>query len=121
MPTGYLVLASERRVLAVTFDNELDATRRTIGCQTIEHGTTFATEDQLIIDGDEHDQMPQHWFRVAGVSFPISGNALLVGVNQFDGDTAERPAMPIDEFRRLVTFADREEIRHSVTTDAEGS
>ena len=32
-------------------------------------------------------------------------NALLVGVDPLTGDTADRPAMPIDEFQRLITFA----------------
>jgi hypothetical protein len=119
MPTGYLVLASERRVLVVRFDNELGAIQQTIGCQTFEHGTTLGTEDQLLVNGDELDHMPVYWFRVAGVPFPISGNALLVGVNQFDGDTAERPAMSIDEFRRLITFLDRVDIKRSMMMDTD--
>jgi hypothetical protein len=36
-----------------------DAIQRVIGYQTIEHGTTFQTEDQLIIGGDELGGVPQ--------------------------------------------------------------
>jgi hypothetical protein len=118
MPSGYLVLASERRVLAVTFDNDLHAIQRTIGCQTIEHGTTFATEDQLIITGDEAEHMPKHWFNVAGVPFPLSGVALLIGVNQSDGDTADHPAMSIDEFRTLITVVDSAQVKRSEMAEA---
>jgi hypothetical protein len=107
MSPGYLVLAAEQRVLGVTFDSGLDAVQRAIGCQSIEHGTTFCTEDQLIINGDETDQMPEHWFRVVGVPFPFYGNALLVGINPLDGETAEQPAMSIDELRRLISFGTR--------------
>ena len=53
MATGYLVLASARRVLNVVLGDDTDAIRHTIGCRSIEHGTTLANEDQLIIDGDE--------------------------------------------------------------------
>ena len=34
----------------------------------------------------------------------LSWNALLVGIDQRTGDIADRPAMPIDEFQRLITF-----------------
>ena len=53
MKQAYLLLASERRVLNVVLDDDLDAIQRALGYQTIEHGTTFQTEDQLIISGDE--------------------------------------------------------------------
>ena len=71
MKQAYLVLASERRVLNVELDDDLDAIQRVIGCQTIEHGTTFQTEDQLIIGGDELGGVPQDRFWVCGVPFPF--------------------------------------------------
>jgi hypothetical protein len=39
------------------------------------------------------------------VPFALHGNALLVGIDPLTGDTACRPQMTIDEFRRLITFA----------------
>ena len=104
MKQAYLLLASERRVLNVVLDDDLDAIQRAIGYQTIEHGTTFQTEDQLIVSGDEVGGVPEDRFWVAGVPFPFSGNAILVGVDLTTGDTADRPAMSIDEFGRLITF-----------------
>ena len=107
MRQAYLLLASERRVIDVVLTDDLDAIHRAIGYQTIEHGTTFQTEDQLIIGGDELGGVPQDRFWAAGVPFAFHGNALLVGIDPQTGDTASRPEMTIDEFQRLITFATR--------------
>ncbi len=64
------------------------------------------TEDQLLISGDELNGAPIDRFWVAGVPFPFSGNALLVGIDPSTGDTANQPVMAIDEFRRLAMFAE---------------
>ena len=104
MKQAYLVLASEWRVLNVALEDDLDAIQRAVGYQTIEHGTTFQTEDHLIIGGDELGGVPQDRFWPAGVPLPFSGNAILVGVDLTTGDTADRPVMSIDEFGRLITF-----------------
>ena len=91
MATGYLVLASERRVLIVEFDSDdQHAIERTIGTATVEHGTTFWTEDQLIRGYDEQDGAPDDQFWVTGVPFPFCGNGLLVGTDPATGDIAER-------------------------------
>ena len=58
MKQGYLILACERRVLNVVFNDDLDAIQQALGCTTIEHGTTFHTEDQLLISGDELNGAP---------------------------------------------------------------
>ena len=105
MKQTYLLLASERRTLNVVVDDGPDAIRRALGYQTIEHGTTFQTEDQLIIGGDELGGAPADRFWAAGVPFAFHGNALLVGIDPLTGDTASRPQMTIDEFQRLITFA----------------
>ena len=105
MKQAYLVLASERRVLNVVLDDDLDAIQQAIGYQTVEHGTTFQTEDQLIIGADALGGVPQDRFWAAGVPFAFHGNALLVGIDPQTGDTASRPQMTIDEFQRLITFA----------------
>ena len=105
MKYAYLVLASERRVLNLGLDDDLDAIPRILGCHTIEHGTTLSSEDHLIISGDEADHKTDVRFWVCGVPFPFHNAALLVGVDSLTGDTADRPAMPIDEFQRLITFA----------------
>lgn len=68
-----------------------------LGCTTIEHGTTLRPEDQLLISGGELNGAPTDRFRVAGVSVPFFGNALL--------DITDRPVMEIDEIRRLVMFS----------------
>jgi hypothetical protein len=112
MKEGYLVLASERRVLNVTFNNELDAIQQVLGCMAIEHGTTLHTEDQLLINGDELNGAPTDRFWVAGVPFAFVGSGLLVGIDPSTGDTANQPVMAIDEFRRLVTFAASEKGWH---------
>jgi hypothetical protein len=104
MAIGYLVLASARRVLNVVLRDDTDAIRHTIGCRNIEHGTTLASEDQLIINGDELHGAPDDQFWVAGVPFPFSGNAILIGIVPMSGDTADRPTMELEEFRRLVSF-----------------
>jgi hypothetical protein len=104
MKQAYLLLASERRVLNVVLDDDPDAIQRAIGYRSIEHGTTFQTEDQLIIGGDELGGVPQDRFWAAGVPFAFHGNALLVGFDPLTGDTASRPQMTIDEFQRLITF-----------------
>ena len=104
MKQAYLLLAFERRVLNIVLDDDPDAIQRAIGYQTIEHGTTFQTEDQLIVSADEVDGAPSDQFWAAGVPFPFSGNAILVGVDLTTGDTADRPVMSIDEFGRLITF-----------------
>jgi hypothetical protein len=104
MATGYLTLASERRVLIVQFDSDDHYSMEwTIGAATVEHGTTFWTEDQLLVDGGPSDAMAMH-YRVQGVPFPFYGNGLLVGTDPAAGDIADRPAMELDEFRRLVSF-----------------
>jgi hypothetical protein len=100
MPVGYLVLTSERRVLSVVFDG--DAIHQTIGSSTIAHGTTFHTEDELIINIGEIDDWMA--FKVQGVPFPFRGNPLLVGTNPDNGGTADYPRMSLYEFRRLITF-----------------
>jgi hypothetical protein len=105
MKQGYLIIASERHVLSVVFNDDLDATQQALGCTAIEHGTTFRTEDQLLISGDELNGAPIDRFWVAGVPFAFVGSGLLVGIDPATGDIADRPTMEIDEFRRLVTFA----------------
>ena len=93
MKQAYLLLAFERHVLKVVLDDDIDAIQQAIGYQTVEHGTTFQTEDHEV-GGAPSDQ-----FWVAGVPLPFSGNAILVGVDLTTGDTADRPVMSIDEFR----------------------
>jgi hypothetical protein len=105
MPLGYLVLASERRALSVKFDD--DAIQQTIGRQTVEHGTTFASEDQLLINGNELPGMPAHQFYARGVPFPFVGNALLVGTEPIDGSIADHPTLTIDEFRLMISLVTR--------------
>jgi hypothetical protein len=104
MRQAYLLLASARRVLNVVLDDDPDAIQRATEYQTIEHGTTFQTEDQLIIGGDELGGVPEDRFWAAGVPFAFHGNALLVAIDPLTGDTASRPQMTIDEFQRLITF-----------------
>ena len=82
---------------------------------SIEHGTTLASEDQLIIDGDELDGVPDDRFWVAGVPFPFGGNAILVGIDPMSGDTADRPTMELEEFRRLVSFTQWSQPRRAQT------
>ena len=53
MKHAYLVIVSKRRVFNVVLDDAPDAIHRVIGCRSVEHGTTFNTEDQLLITGDE--------------------------------------------------------------------
>ena len=105
MKQGYLVLACERRVIAVTFSDEFDTIQQVLGCTAIEHGTTLQTEDQLLITGDELNGTAIDEFWVTGVPFPFAGNAVLVGIGPATGETADHPAMEIDEFRRLVVFS----------------
>ena len=105
MATGYLVLASERRVIIVQFESDdQHAIERTIGTTTIEHGTTFWSEDQLLVDGGPPEGTTMH-NRVQGVPFLFRGNGLLVGTDPMTGDTAERPVMSIHEFTRMINFA----------------
>ena len=47
MKYAYLVLASERRVLNLGLDDDLDAIPRILGCHTIEHGTTLSAPTTL--------------------------------------------------------------------------
>ena len=91
MKQAYLLLASERRVLNVVLDDDPDAIQRAIGYQTIEQGTTFQTEDQLVIGRDELSGVPQDRFWAAGVPFSFHRNALLLGTDLLTGDTADRP------------------------------
>ena len=64
-----------------------------------EHGTTFQTEDQLIISPDlavsprTGSGGGPSWERAAGGYLPLSG------------DIASRPQRTIDEFQQLITFA----------------
>jgi hypothetical protein len=104
MKQGYLIIASERRVLNVVFNDALGSIPQVLGCTAIEHGT-FRTEDQLLISGDELNDAPIDQFWVAGVPFAFVGSGLLVGIDPGTGDTANQPVTAIDEFRRLVTFA----------------
>jgi hypothetical protein len=90
MPSGYLVLASERRVLRITFDNEPHAIQQAIGCGTVAHGTTLASEDQLRINGDEVAGIPAHRYLACGMPFPFVGNGLLVGSDPIDGSIAHQ-------------------------------
>jgi hypothetical protein len=115
MKQGYLVLASERRVLDIMFGDELDAIQQVLGCVTSEHGTTLHTEDQLLIGGQlDHAAIDRCW--VAGVPFPFGGNAVLVGIDPATGDIADRPVMGIDEFRRLVMFSRSSDGRRFAST-----
>jgi len=119
MPSGYLVLASERCVLSVMLND--DAIQQTIGRSTIEHDTTFVTEDQLLINGDELGDLVEFRFYVPGVPFPIIGYALLTGTNETDGSIADRPTMMIDEFRSMISFATRAEVgRPIAVADTDG-
>jgi hypothetical protein len=113
MKLGYLILASERRIIATQVDCIADI-RNAIGCRTIEGGTTFAYDDHLLVNGDQVDKIPEHWFWVQGVPFPFSDNALLIGVSPLDGSTLEHPVMTIEEFRSAITFAARAEIKRTM-------
>jgi hypothetical protein len=105
MAVGYLVVPAERRVLCIALDGQPGKIEHAIGCQIAEHGTTFHTEDQLFVDGDEAGYLPEHRFMVAGVPFTFAGNAVLVGIDPLDDESVDRPMMTIDAFRRLITFA----------------
>ena len=83
------MLSREQRVLSTIFDHVPYGIGRAIDSKIVEHGTTFCTEDQLFVCGDEADQMAEHWFTAAGVPFPFCGNALLVGINPSDSQTAD--------------------------------
>ena len=117
MKYGYLVLASARRVLNVVLGDDTDAIRHTIGCWSIEHGTTLASEDQLIIDGSELDGVPDDRFWVVGVPFPFCGNGLLIGTDPISSDTADAPAMELEEFRRLVSFTSQTGVRRAAAME----
>jgi hypothetical protein len=104
MKVGYLVLASERRVLGIALDTDSLAIQQALGCQIIEHGTTFHTEDQLFVSGERTHTLECR-FMVAGVPFYFGGNGVLVGTDPCDSGIADSPVMTIDEFRRLITFA----------------
>ena len=104
MITAYLVMPSQRRIIPVAISSDIDVCAA-IDCGDFEHGTTFATEDQLIVNGDELEALPEDQFWVAGVPFRFVGNAVLIGIRPADGDIADMPTMTIDEFRGLVTFA----------------
>ncbi len=113
MKYGYLILASEQRLLNVMLDNDTDAIRHTIGCQIVEHGTTFSNEDQLFVCCDESNGGPDDEFWVAGVPFSFSGNAILIGIDPQTGDAADRPAMELVEFLRLVSFISHTSVRRA--------
>lgn len=117
MKHAYLVLASERRVLNVVFDDAADAIHRAIGCRSVEHGTTFHTEDQHLITGDELGGVSQDQFWVAGVPFPFHWNAMLVGIDPLTGNTASRPIMAIDEFQRMIRFAVASDVGRATATE----
>jgi hypothetical protein len=118
MAIRYLVLASERRVLIVEFDSDdQHAIERTIGTATVEHGTTFWSEDQLRVDGGPSDGTAMY-YRVQGVPFPFGGNGLLVGTDLATGDTAERPMMRLDEFRRLLSFTGHTHVGRAAVMEA---
>jgi hypothetical protein len=51
MKQGYRIVASERRVLSVVFNDELGAIQGVLGCTAIDHATTFGSEEQLVISG----------------------------------------------------------------------
>ena len=118
MKFGYLILASERRVLNVTLHDGTDAIQQTIGCRGIEHGTTLASEDQLFIDGNELHGGSDHQFWVCGVPFPFYGNAILIGVDPMTGHTAYQPAMELDSFRRQVSFTSQTTLRLPAVMEA---
>src|ERR1700760_1258601 len=101
MKIGYLVLASERRLLTIVLEDDLGSVQQAIGCQAIEHATTFSTEDQLLIDADGMDHSREDTFTVVGDPFAFLGNALLVGTDQITGDIADQPVMSLDELTRL--------------------
>ena len=105
MKQGYLGTRVRAARAERCVKDDLNAIQQVLGCTAIEHGTTFHTEDQLLISGDELNGAPSDRFWVAGVPFPFSGNALLVGIDPATGDIADRPVMAIDEFRRLVMFS----------------
>ena len=112
MAIGYLVLASVRRVLIVEFDSDDHySIERTIGTATVEHGTTFYSEDQLVIGYDEQNGTQGDQFRVAGVPFPFRRNGLLVGTDPATGDIAKRPVMSIHELTRMINFPTSSEDR----------
>lgn len=71
MKQGYLIIASERRVLNVVLNDDLHAIQQVLGCTAIEHGTTFHTEDQLLIPSDKLGGAPTDRFWVAGVPIPF--------------------------------------------------
>ena len=118
MKYGYLILVSERRLLDVLLGDDTDAIRHTIGCEIVEHGTTLASEDQLLIDGDEWHGAPDARFWVTGVPFPFTGNAILIGIDPQTGDTADRPTKELDEFRRLVSFTSHTGVRRAAVMES---
>ena len=97
-------MPSQRRIIPIAINSDLDVCEA-IDCQDFEHGTTLATEDRLIVNGDELGTTRQEQLWVAGVPFRFVGNAVLIGIRPADGDIADMPSMTIDEFRGLVTFA----------------
>ena len=113
MKIGYLVLASERRIIFTKVDDNADICNA-IGCQKFDCGSTLFTEDQLLISGDRLHGMPEHWFEFGPLSLEFSGNAVLVGVSGFGEDILEQPVMTIDEFRSRITFTRGSEFRRSL-------
>lgn len=112
MAKGYLVLPCLRRVIIVQFDSDDHySIERTIGTATVAHGTTFYTEDQLVVGYDEQNGAPHDPFWVTGVPFGFFGTGLLVGADPATGEIAKRPVMSIHEFTRMISFAASSEDR----------
>ena len=111
MKQGYLVLASERRVLNMSFSDELDAIQQVLGCVAIEHGTTLHTEDQLLINWRQTQRRFDRSVLGGRRAVSVPGNAVLVGIDPCTGGIADQPVMGIDEFRRLLLFSGSSDTR----------
>jgi len=113
MQHGYLILASLRRVLPITYDghNEVNDMLDLLECSTLAHAFTFDTLDSLWAGDDVRHEMPEHWLHVRGMPVPIPDCALLVGALPTDDGTGSRPVMTIGEFQSIITFLTREEVQ----------
>ena len=60
---------------------------------------------KLLITGGKFNGAPVNRFWLAGGKIPYSGNGLLVGTNLMTGDTADHPAMAIDQFRDVLRWS----------------
>ena len=120
MIEGYLVIASEQRIVPISFVH-MAYIYGAVLSPLIEWAHEYGNEDTLAVGHSDEVDTFEHWFCLRGIPCGFAGNGVLLGFWPGGVECREKPLMPLEKFKSQVVFARRDEIARTLKEiEAEG-